>query len=168
MLPGGQPYVQYSSPSAPGYLAQYILEQVLGLATAAQWQQACLDATELADSHIRGRYTLPVVAVGNDVMSRTAAIVYYLVMDRIIGFAAMAGSDRNVRRGYAEAMGGPDPDNPGFIHPGWFPGIQTQRIHPDITVSPPEPGDPIHDIPQVLTTPPRGWTNRHARSQRSG
>ena len=168
MLVGGLPYVQYSSPTGPGYLAQYIPAQVLALATPAQWQQACLDATELADSNLRGRYTLPCIAVGNDIMSRTAAMVYYLVMDRIIGWAGQAGSDRNVRRGYAEAMGGPDPDNPGYIHPGWFPGIQTQRIHPDITIAPPEPGDPIHDVPQVLTTAPRGWTNRYASPPRVG
>jgi len=151
MGPGNTPYVTYTQ------LPQYMPAAVLNLATVAQQQQACLDATEIADSYIRGRYQLPLLAWGNDVTRWTAAIVVYLLLDGPIGWAAMAGSDRNVRSTYARALGGPDPDNPGYIHPGFFPGIQKQNIQPDVTPSIAVGSDPLHDAPQVSSNQPRGW-----------
>jgi hypothetical protein len=138
-------------------LGQYLPQSVLNLATVGQQQQACLDATEIADSYIRGRYQLPLLAWGNDVTRYTAAIAIYLLLDGPIGWAAMAGSDRNIRANYARAVGGPDPDNPGYVHPGWFPGIQRQNIQPDVTPSSTPGADPLHDAPQVASDPPRGW-----------
>lgn len=151
MGPEGQPYVVATQ------LGQYLPQSVLNLATLAQQQQACIDATELADSYIRGRFALPLLAWGNDVTRMTAAVAVYLLMDGSIGWAAMAGSDRNIRAGYARALGGPDPDNPSYVHPGWFPGIQRQNIQPDVTPSIPVGSDPRHDAPQVSTDQPRGW-----------
>lgn len=151
MGPGNTPYVQYTQ------LGQYLPAAVLNLATVAQQQQAVLDATEMADSCIRGRYQLPLLAWGNDVTCATAAIAIYLLMDGPIGWAAREGSDRNIRAAYARAMGGPDPDNPGYIHPGFFPGIQRQNVQPDVTPSSTPGSDPLHDAPQVRTDPCRGW-----------
>jgi hypothetical protein len=151
MGPGGAPYVVYTQ------LGQYGPAAVLNLATVAQQQQACLDATEMADAHIRGRDTLPLLAWGNDISRNTAAIAWYLLMDGPIGWASQAGSDRNIRQAYARAMGGPDPDNPGYIHPGFFPGIQRQNTHPDVTPSLTPGQDPGHDEPRVFSDPRRGW-----------
>lgn len=151
MGPGGAPYVVYTA------LGQYGPAAVLDLATVAQQQQACMDATEMADAYLRGRYQLPLLAWGNDVTRYTAAVVWYLLLDGPIGWGAMAGSDRNIRAGYARAMGGPDPDNPGYIHPGFFPGIQRQNIQPDVTPSVPTGQDALHDAPQVSSDPQRGW-----------
>ena len=151
MGPGGVPYV------LPAQLGQYGPAAVLNLATGAQQLQACIDATEIADAKIRGRYQLPLLAWGNDVTRNTAAIAWYLLMDGPIGWAAQAGSDRNVRAGYARAMGGPDPDNPGYIHPGFFPGIQRQSEQPDVTPSATPGQDPLHDAPQVRSDLQRGW-----------
>lgn len=151
MGPGGAPYVLYTQ------LGQYGPAAVLNLATVAQQQQACLDATEMADSHIRGRYQLPLLAWGSDITRNTAAIAWYLLMDGPIGWAAQAGSDRNTRSAFARAMGGPDPDNPGYIHPGFFPGIQRQNIQPDVTPSATPGSDSLHDAPRVRSDQPRGW-----------
>jgi hypothetical protein len=149
--PGGAPYVTSAQ------LGQYCPPAVLSLATGAQQDQACLDATEVADSYIRGRFQLPLLEWGNDVTRNTAAIAIYLLLDGPIGWATMAGSDRNIRAAYARAIGGPDPDNAAYVHPGWFPGIQRQNIQPNVTPSIPVGSDPGHDAPQVASDPPRGW-----------
>ena len=47
MGPGGAPYV------VAAQLGQYVPAAVLNLATGAQQDQACLDATEIADSSIQ-------------------------------------------------------------------------------------------------------------------
>lgn len=135
----------------PADLTQYLPESVLTLVTPTQLQQACDDASQEADSYMRGRYSLPLLAWGNDVRRYTAWIAVYLVC-QLIGFAPQAGSDQLIVQRYYQAVGWPD--RPGT---GWFPGIQRQAIHPDVTPSVPTPGDPTHDLPQVRTSGPRGW-----------
>jgi hypothetical protein len=151
MGPGGAPYVTAAQ------LGQYLPAAVLNLATSAQQDQACLDATEEADAYIRGRYSLPLLAWGADIVRHTAAVAIYNLMDGPIGWAAAAGSDRNIRAAYARALGGPHPDNPSYIEPGFFPGIQRQNIQPDVTPSIPVGSDPLHDSPCVTSNQPRGW-----------
>lgn len=145
MLPGGQPYVQYTQ------LGQYGPAAVLNLATVPQQQQACLDASESADSYMRGRYPLPLLSAGADIVRHTAYVAWYLLINTI-GYAPQAGSDANISGNYYLAMG--YPDRPGS---GFFPGIQAQRVHPDVTVSPPVGSDQGHDAPQVHSLPMRGW-----------
>ena len=143
--PGGAPYVE------PAQLGQYGPAAVLSLATPAQQLQACLDATEEADSYIRGRFALPLLAWGNDVTRYTAYVAWYLLVS-MIGYAPQAGSDTNLTTNYYRAVGWPD--RPGT---GWFPGIQRQSIQPDVTPSLPVGSDPGHDAPQVQSQPVRGW-----------
>jgi len=88
---------------------------------------------------------------GSDVRRYTAWIACYLVA-QLIGFAPQAGSDRLIVERYYQAVGWPD--RPGT---GWFPGVQRQAIHPDVTPSVPQPGDAIHDLPQVHSAPQVGW-----------
>jgi hypothetical protein len=146
MGPGNTPYVLYTQ------LAQYLPPATLSLATIAQQQQACLDATEEADSYIRGRFQLPLLAWGNDLTRYTAYIAVYLLMSGPIGWAPQAGTDSNITTNYYRAVGWPD--RPGT---GWFPGIQRQAIQPDVTPSIPVGQDPGHDAPQVSSDQPRGW-----------
>ena len=144
--PGGVPYV------AAAQLSQYLPAATLNLATSAQQAQACLDATEEADSYIRGRYALPLLAWGNDLARYTAYIAVYLLMSGPIGWAPQAGTDDNITTNYYRAVGWPD--RPGT---GWFPGIQRQSIQPDLTPSTPVGADAVHDLPQVSSNAPRGW-----------
>lgn len=146
MGPSGAPYVTASQ------LGQYLPAATLGLATLAQQTQACLDATEEADSYIRGRYQLPLLAWGNDLTRYTAYIAVFLLMSGPIGWASAAGSDANIKENYWRAVGWPD--RPGT---GWFPGIQRQNIQPDVTPSATVGADPAHDAPQVSSQPMRGW-----------
>jgi hypothetical protein len=153
MGPNGAPYCVRTD------LAQYAPATVLAQATNAQLDQACLDATEEADSYLRGRYALPLLSWGSDLRRYTAWIAIYLVMTQI-GFAPTSGSDRLFIERYYQAVG--FPDRPGS---GWFPGIQRQAIHPDVAPTVPQPGDPVHDLPQVITSPMRGWQQINARGK---
>ena len=136
-------------------LGQYLPASTLNLATSGQQLQACLDATEEIDSYFRGRYALPLLAWGNDVVRMTAYVAVYLLMTGPVGLAPQAGADANITQNYYRAVGWPD--RPGT---GWAPGVQRQSIHPDVTPTVAQPGDPVHDVPQVHTAPQRGWTNR--------
>lgn len=147
MGPGGAPYV------VPAQLLSSLPAAVLSLATSLQQQQACLDATEEADSYIRGRFQLPLLAWGNDLVRYTGYIAIYLLMSGPIGWAATGGNpDANITTNFYRAVGWPD--RPGS---GWFPGIQRQAIQPDVTPSIPVGADPGHDAPQVSSQPVRGW-----------
>ena len=144
--PGGAPYV------TPAQLTGYLPAATLALATAAQQLQACNDATEEADSYLRGRFALPLLSWGSDVTRMTAYIACYLLAMGPIGMAPQSGSDSNITQNYYRAVGWPD--RPGT---GWFPGVQRQAIQPDVTPSTPQPGDAVHDVPQVFTSIQRGW-----------
>jgi phage gp36-like protein len=145
MLIGGLPYCTRAN------LANYLPAATLALATDQQKDQACLDASEEADSYMRGRYALPMSAVGNDVVMYCSWMACYHLMN-LIGWPPQANSDSNIRERYYKAVGWPD--KPGT---GWFPGIQRQTVHPDVTPAVAQPGDAIHDVPQVHTSQQRGW-----------
>jgi phage gp36-like protein len=144
--PNGAPYVAYTQ------LGQYMAAQALNLATMAQQIQACTDATETADSYLRGRYSLPLLAWGSDLTRYTAYIACYLLMAGPIGWSPQAGSDGVIKTNYYEAVGYPD-----RIGTGWFPRIQRQAVQPDVTPSIAVGQDPGHDLPQVASLPLRGW-----------
>jgi hypothetical protein len=161
--PTGTPYV------LPSQLGQYLPSAALNLGTTAEQQQACLDATEEADSYLRGRYgngtgqPFIIDAWGNDVTRYTAYIAIYLLMSGPVGFAPQAGSDSNITTNYYRAVGWPD--RPGS---GWFPGVQKQAIHPDITPQVPIGQNPNADVPQVFTSLQRGWTTPKGCTPRTG
>lgn len=149
MGPNGAPYVNPDQIPLPA--------ATLNLATDSQKLQACLDASEQADSYMRGRYALPLLAWGNDITRNTGYIAAFLLM-QFIGYAPQAGSDQNVLGNLYLATGYPDRAGTGF-----FPGIQAQRVHPDVTPAVAQPGDPGHDVPQVFTSQQRGWNQRFGR-----
>lgn len=145
MGPGDTPYCVRAD------LAVYLPDSVLSLTTTDIQDQACLDATQEADSYLRGRYELPLLDWGNDVRRYTAWIACYLVAQRI-GFAPQAGADKLIVERYYQAVGWPD-----RAGTGWFPGIQRQAIHPDVTPTVASPGNATYDLPQVRTAQVRGW-----------
>lgn len=153
--PAGAPYVVYTD------LPNYLPPQVLNLATVMQQQQACADATDEADSYMRGRYEMPLLDWGSDLRRFTAYIAIYLLMSGPIGWAATGGNaDQNITTNYYRAVGWPD--RPGS---GWFPSIQRQAVHPDVTPTIPVGQDSTHDAPQVSSEPMRGWQQvRRGRS----
>jgi hypothetical protein len=145
---------QYCDPTD---LPKYLPQTALDTTTPAAQLQACIDASELADSYMRGRYTLPLLAWGADVRMHTAWIACYLLMSGR-GYNAGAGADQNMLRRYHASVG--DPMVPGS---GWFPGIQRQAIHPDVTPTVSPVNDPITGQPQVFTSPQRGWQSVNSR-----
>jgi phage gp36-like protein len=143
-------------------LANYIAAAALSpIATGVQ-DQACIDASSTVDSYLRGRYALPLSAWGTDLRRYTAWVaIYYLMSGR--GFSPQGGADRQITERYYMAVG--DPSKPGS---GWLPGVQRQSIHPDVTPAQAQPGDPVHDVPQVITSPQRGWTRPFGGTPRVG
>jgi hypothetical protein len=146
----------------PEELSLFTQDAFLSQATPEQRGRACRDATEEMDAYFRGRFALPLLAWGNEVKRYTAYIALRNIAETI-GYAPQAGSDSNILKNYYFVVGWPD--RPGS---GWGPGVQRQAIHPNVTPSTAQPGDPVHDVPQVFTSPQRGWTNRLANPQRIG
>lgn len=152
--PGGAPYVTVAQ------LSNYCPAATLALATPAQQLQAVTDATNDADDYMNGRYAMPLLTFPSSITDHTAYIAIYKLMTGPIGMAPQAGADVNFERNYYRAVGWPD--RPGT---GYFPGIQAQRIHPAVTVSPPSGSDPGHDAPQVQSQPKRGWQQVNRRGK---
>ena len=73
----------------------------------------------------------------------TAYIAVYLLM-AARGYNPASSSDVTIRQNYEDAI-------------KWFEGVQRQNVHPDVTPAIAQPGDPTHDLPQVQTSPQRGW-----------
>jgi len=132
---------QYCQPSD---LSTYAINaNALVNITTPELVAACVAASEKADSYMRGRYALPLVSWGTDVTMHTAWMATFFVMSAR-GINPSAGADVWIKDRYDEAV-------------AWFEGIERQRVHPDVTPQVAQPGDPIHDLPQVFTDPQRGW-----------
>ena len=141
------PYSQISDLTVYG-----IPSTALGATTTAQ-QQAALDtAAGTVDEHISGRYQMPLLDWPSSVQDHTAYGAIFKLAMGPIGMAPQAGADSNITLNYYRAFG--YPDRPGS---GYFPGIQAQRIHPNVTPSIAVGSDPGHDAPQVSSQPRRGW-----------
>lgn len=128
----------------PADLTTYAINSaaLVNILTAEQ-TAACQAASEKADSYLRGRYALPLSSWGSDITIHTAYIAVYLLMSAR-GYNPSAGADETIRIRYEDAV-------------AWFEGIQRQAVHPDVAPAVAQPGDPVHDLPQVITSPQRGW-----------
>lgn len=144
--PGGVPYVTSAQ------LPLYVPATALNGTTTPQQDQACLDATGEADSRLRGRYQMPLLAWGAELQMYTAYIAIYRLLSTR-GFSPQSGADAQIVARYYEAVG--NPNVPGSI--GWFGQVQRQAIHPDVTATVAPEQSPTFNLPQVLTSPPRGW-----------
>lgn len=148
-----------SSYASPTDLVTYALPPLAVRNVSTSVQQAELDAaSDVADSYLRGRYALPLSAPYPTDLVRHVCYVAAFNLIASIGFNPAAGADQLIRQRYYEAVG--NPQVPGSV--GWFGRVQRQEIHPAVIPAVAQPGDPVHDLPQVSTSPQRGWqaTNR--------
>lgn len=112
--------------------------------------QAEIDAScAWADSKMRARYPLPIlgsVAGGVGVFDPSIImhICYHAAYNVMSarGYNPDGGSDTNYKTRYDMAL-------------DWFDGVERQRTHPDVTLSPTAP--PSYNLPTVTTAPKRGW-----------
>jgi hypothetical protein len=153
------PASQYCQPSD---LASVLAPAALASTTNAQQQAACVAASERADSYLRGRYGVSdgrggyaqplLIAWGSDLTLMVSYVAAYLLMEAR-GFNPNAGADAGVLRRYYEAIGNPNlpPGN------GWFPSVQRQAIHPDVTPNSSMLTNSGADLPQVRSGQLRGW-----------
>ena len=103
-------------------------------------QDAALEAaSDLADSYLRARYTLPLVAWEDDLRRAVAAIAAYDLMVRR-GFSP-TGADEQLRLRYEDAL-------------RWLERVAAGQLHPQIVDSSPVPET---TEPIGYTAPPRGW-----------
>ena len=119
-----------------------------------QQTAACQQASELADSYMRGRYALPLQAWGGDITFRTAQIAVWMIL-KARGVNPDAGADSYWQTEYNDAI-------------RWFEGVQRQSVHPDVTPASPSPGNATYDLPQVITQPQRGWSCSRGGTPRVG
>jgi phage gp36-like protein len=139
-------YVQVSD------LPQYLNPLALVDVTNAAQVQACADASETANSYLRGRFPVDASAptvVGSDLKRYCAYIAIYQLLGQR-GMNPSAGADSQIETNYREAVG--YPDRPGS---GWFPAVARGAIQPDLQF--PAPPSPTFQLPQVFSRPQRGW-----------
>lgn len=99
-------------------------------------------ASEYADNHMRGRFSLPLLEWDQSIRMNVSYIAAYnLITQR--GMNPEAGADITFRMRYEDAC-------------KYFEGIQKQAIHPLVTQTP--VASPRYEFPQIATRPQRGWT----------
>ena len=118
-----------------------------------QVQQAALDdASAIADSYLRGRYSLPLLAWGTDLTQAVCRIAAYNLLS-VRGYNPAAAADVNIRDRYTDAI-------------DWLNKVQRQAVHPNVTPQPsqtPQYNQPFVTSFSVISTatgqkaPQRGW-----------
>jgi phage gp36-like protein len=132
-------------------LPQFVNPIALASVPLSVQDQACVSASETADSYLRVKYPLPLKSFGGDVTRYAAYIaIRQLLVAR--GYNPAAGADSAIETNYRDAVGWPD--KPGS---GWFPAVARGSIIPDVTVFQPTP--PTFQLPQVWSHRPFGWTS---------
>jgi hypothetical protein len=150
MGPGGSAYCQPSDLAIYGCPAQ-ALAQFAPLATNPTLLANCLAASGQADSFMRSRYPIDnggLLTWGTEITMHVAWIATYLTFSAL-GYDSESGSDRQIQDRYFQATG--YPDRPGS---GYFPGIERQRIHPNVTFNTPNPPNQYSN-PMVVSLAPR-------------
>jgi phage gp36-like protein len=133
-------------------LTSYVNAFALQDVDTATLFQGCTDATETANSYLRGRFPVDATAplsVGSDVQRYTAYIAIRQIMVAR-GYNPSANADSAIETNYRDAVG--YADRPGS---GWFPGVARGAIQPDIQF--PTPASPTFQLPQVFSRRARGW-----------
>jgi hypothetical protein len=131
-------------------LYKYGLNQTATIGLDPLVLQAEIDAScSWADSKMRGRYPLPILgSIAGGVGVYDPAIIMHICYHAAFnvmtarGFNPDGGSDTNYKTRYEIAL-------------DWFDGVQRQRVHPDVMLSPTAP--PSYQLPTVNTQPKRGW-----------
>jgi phage gp36-like protein len=113
---------------------------------------ACVSASSQADDYLGIRGTLPVSAYPASVTHNVARIAIYTLLSAR-GYNPAAGADSKIKEDRDEAL-------------DWFNKIARQTITvAGLVWAVAMPGDPVHDLPQVISDPQRGWKT-YSRSGR--
>jgi phage gp36-like protein len=115
-------------------------EALTGISTTMQ-NLALVAASAEADSYLKGRYALPLLAWDAALSNAVARIAAYMLI-KTRGFNPQSAADINFRLGYEDAI-------------RWLRDVERQNAHPDLTPSPSQV--PTYNAPQVFTTNGRGW-----------
>ena len=115
-------------------------------------QGALNDASDIADSYLRGRYALPLLAWGTELTQAVCRIAAYNLLS-VRGYNPAAAADVNIRDRYTDAL-------------DWLNKVQRQAVHPNVTPQPsqtPQYNQPFVTSFSVISTatgqkaPQRGW-----------
>ena len=102
---------------------------------------ALVAASITADSYMRARFSLPLLAWGDDLRSRVCWIAGYNIITQR-GMNPSAGADETFRMRYEDAI-------------RWLEGVERQSVHPVVTETPAP--SPRYEFPQISTSAKRGW-----------
>ncbi len=131
-----------SSYATPSDMVRFAINATALAAVSTGDKQAALDAaSSYADSKLRGRFSLPLSAWGDDLRRVVCWIAAYDLMV-VRGFNPILGADSLLRTRYDDAV-------------KWLDGVERQNIHPDVTPAPDQ--SPKYDAPKVTTAAKRGW-----------
>ena len=122
--------------TAPPYcssadLSQYgIRAEALGNIDASILQVNIAAASDVIDSYLRSRFTLPLLTWGSDITAACASIAVYKII-RVRGLNSARASDEVIKDAYDEAI-------------RWLVDISNERAMPNVTDSSPtaQPGQP--------------------------
>lgn len=154
MGPNGAAYCAPTDLAIYGCPAQ-ALAQYAPLASNPTLLLNCLAASGQADSFMRSRYPIDnggLLTWGVEITMHVAWIATYITFSAL-GYDSENGSDRQISDRYYQAVG--YPDRPGS---GYFPGVERQRIHPNVTFNTPNPPNSFSN-PMVISSPPRFQSN---------
>ena len=98
-------------------------------------------ASRYADSKMRARYSLPLLAWDTTITMHVCRIAAYNILVTR-GYNPEAGADIAITQRHQEAL-------------EFFDGVERQRTHPNVTQTP--TSSPGVDMPQVLSGVSRGW-----------
>jgi phage gp36-like protein len=113
--------------TAPSYcssadLSQYgIRAEALGNIDASILQVNIAAASDVIDSYLRSRFTLPLLAWGSDITAACAGIAVYKIL-KVRGFNSARASDEVIKDAYDEAI-------------KWLVDISNERAMPNVTDS---------------------------------
>jgi len=103
-------------------LSQYgIRAEALGNIDASILQVNIAAASDVIDSYLRSRFTLPLLTWGSDITAACANIAVYKILT-VRGFNSARGADEVIRQSYEDAI-------------KWLVDISNERAMPDVTDS---------------------------------
>jgi phage gp36-like protein len=124
----------------------------LGALSTDQQNAALSSASEVVDSYLRGRFSLPLTAWGVDITEATCRIAAYNLMN-IRGYNPASAADVNLLDRYTAAI-------------SWLRDVQRQAAHPNVTpqqaatpdwVQPFVYSTSVVDVSTGATAARRGW-----------
>lgn len=127
------------------HLAQFAIRAAALTGIATGDQDAALEAaSDLADSYLRARFTLPLSSWQDDLRRAVCNVAAYDLLSAR-GYNPDAGADSNVRQRYEDAV-------------RWLEGVAAGRVTPAVTDSGSSGSSGSGaGVARVFTSDPRGW-----------